>query len=296
MWCEKCQAHVAAQASGDNQRLYCTSCGSELKNSTPATGSQSLRDPRELLARWAQEDATDPFGPLGNPPAEHSSRSSRETARSAERKDAVLRFDAPHQSSTVAKDARSKDNAPKETVRVEAGRSAPPRQPPPPVQATVPGLPPGYVIHPAQMLPAPHFQAARLAPPPKPESRLTLVGQLVAYAGVLALTCGAGLILKGYFGGPASYAPMGWLVTTAGQMLLFLGVVTLISCGMEQTTQEVAQRVDSLSDSLLRVERAALWNHTPHRHPELDPETAPAETIEQLRNQVAELTRQLEQR
>jgi hypothetical protein len=81
-------------------------------------------------------------------------------------------------------------------------------------------------------------------------------GQICAYLGVGGLTVGAVLVLVGCFGGPAQYAPTGWLVATAGQMLLFLGVVTLVSAGMEQTTHEVARRVDQIGARLDRIENA----------------------------------------
>ena len=45
------------------------------------------------------------------------------------------------------------------------------------------------------------------------------------------------------------------LLATAGQMLLFLGVMTLISGGMEQTTHEVTQRIERLGDHIIRIER-----------------------------------------
>lgn len=63
------------------------------------------------------------------------------------------------------------------------------------------------------------------------------------------------MVLSGYFGGPTNYAPTGWLVAAVGQMLLFLGVVTLVSGGMEQTVDAVAWRVDELADQLDRLER-----------------------------------------
>lgn len=84
-----------------------------------------------------------------------------------------------------------------------------------------------------------------------------MIGQIFAYLGVGGLTVGTSLVLMGYFGGPASYATTGWLITTAGQMLLFLGVVTLVSGGMEQTTQEVARRIDTLGERLVKIEQAA---------------------------------------
>lgn len=60
-----------------------------------------------------------------------------------------------------------------------------------------------------------------------------------------------------YFGGPASYAPTGWLLATAGQMLLFFGVVTLVSGGLEQTTEQVNKRIEQLGDHIIRIEQAA---------------------------------------
>ena len=93
-------------------------------------------------------------------------------------------------------------------------------------------------------------------------------GQILAYFGVGGLTVGTSMVLWGYYGGPADYAPTGWLVVTVGQMLLFLGVVTLVSGGLEQTTEEVAQRIDRLGTRLIRIEQATASHnirppHTP---------------------------------
>jgi hypothetical protein len=118
-------------------------------------------------------------------------------------------------------------------------------------------------------------------------------GQMLAYAGVLALTVGAAFVLMGYFGGPGwqSYTPTGWLITTTGQMLLFLGVVTLVSGGMEQTTEEVARRIERLGQRMIRIEWAA-QNHAlkgpsiPAEHfqpggaPQVESQTAPANTLD----------------
>lgn len=84
-----------------------------------------------------------------------------------------------------------------------------------------------------------------------------MAGQFLAYAGVLGMTAGACLVVWSYFGGPANYAPMGWLLATAGQMLLFFGVVTLVSGGLEQTTEQVNKRIEQLGDHIIRIEQAA---------------------------------------
>ncbi len=90
------------------------------------------------------------------------------------------------------------------------------------------------------------------------------IGQGLAWLGILGLTAGTSLVIVGYFGGPAGYAPMGWLVSTIGQMLLFLGIVTLVSSGMEQTTQEVrrtvnevSRKLDLIEDRIIRIDAAA---------------------------------------
>jgi hypothetical protein len=64
-------------------------------------------------------------------------------------------------------------------------------------------------------------------------------------------------VLWAYFGGPASYAPTGWLTTMAGQMILILGVVTLVSGGMEQTNEDVRVRIERLGERMIRIEQLA---------------------------------------
>ncbi len=105
----------------------------------------------------------------------------------------------------------------------------------------------------------PHFDVQSIvhqAAPRKPNST-SMAGQFLAYAGVLGLTIGTAMVVWGYFGGPPHFTPTGWLITTAGQMLLFLGVVTLVSGGMEQTTDEVSRRIEWLGERLIRIEQAS---------------------------------------
>jgi len=102
-----------------------------------------------------------------------------------------------------------------------------------------------------------HDELVRTAiaqPQPQRTNWTTMAGQLCAYGGVGLLTCGTALVLSGYFGGPSNYAPTGWLVAAVGQMLLFLGVVTLVSGGMEQTVDEVAWRIDHLAERIVHLE------------------------------------------
>ena len=63
------------------------------------------------------------------------------------------------------------------------------------------------------------------------------------------------MVLSGYFGVQTNYAPTGWLVAAVGQMLLFLGVVTLVSGGMEQTVDEVSWRIDHLAEQIMHLDQ-----------------------------------------
>ena len=97
----------------------------------------------------------------------------------------------------------------------------------------------------------PHFE---LSPPPR-SNFTTMIGQGLAYIGVIALLIGTSLVILGHFGGESDYTPTGWLVTTVAQMLLFLGIINLVSGGMEQQNDEVARRIHSLSEHLIRIEQ-----------------------------------------
>jgi hypothetical protein len=111
-----------------------------------------------------------------------------------------------------------------------------------------------------------------------------LIGQIFAYLGIICLTAGTCGVIVHYFGGPASYAPYGWLGATIGQMFLFLGIVILISAGMEQTSQElrqtvdqrmdeVTQRLDQIGTRIMRIEEANLDGPPkPHMLPQTDHE------------------------
>ena len=254
MWCAKCQADVAAIASADNQRARCSTCGTELLVAPGAEPNGPIaRDPQELLARWAHEDASDPLHSLPPLSAERDDHSATHRRRS-QGKPAQRRFDGQHPLQPVATLANSAVVA----NRVDA---PPPVPPAPPVVASNFSDPSGReaIVHSSHAVAGnPHVEAAALLSRRKKSDRgsrwVTLVGQLAAYLGVGTLTVGASMVLMAYFGGPENYAPTGWLVTTAGQMLLFLGVVTLVSGGMEQTTQEVTDRIDNLGAHILRME------------------------------------------
>ena len=104
--------------------------------------------------------------------------------------------------------------------------------------------------HPAQLR-GPHFEVST----PRRNNLTSMTGQFLAYLGVLGLTIGTAMVIYGHFGGNSEYTPTGWLVTTVAQMLLFLGVINLVSGGIEQNNDEVSRRINTLGEQLLRIEQ-----------------------------------------
>ncbi len=277
MWCAKCQSEVAVEARPNSQRLQCATCGSEIlpkmsgrssplppPNQPPAerpadpgdatSGGQPPgpgKNPHDLLARWTGNQMFDPFGPLvppeprkepPHPPHFEPPKSKSDSRSSGNVESPRYRVDpaftqgwseipAPHVSTPLPRQGNSRSS-----------------------KLTEREMSPGYYAHAPAQLRGPHFDPARMRSPIKKINWVAWFGQALAYVGAATLTAGAGMVLVGYLGGPLHYAPTGWFTTTVGQMLLFLGVVTLVSAGMEQTTVEVAYRIDTLGEQLDRME------------------------------------------
>jgi hypothetical protein len=253
MWCAACRADVAAELSTDNRRMLCARCHSELgmaagaiERGTAGPRSQDTeRNARELLARWSTQHVLEAPIP-GN--AATSGYDAGGTGPKHGR-----RFDSAHgipTPITANSDRPSSDSAdsgadprPKRRRRKET---------------TSPKIAISHQDEPIASLPS-HDDMVRVAvqhPHLRQGSWTTSIGQLCAYGGVALLTLGTVMVLSGYFGGPTNYATTGWLVSAVGQMLLFLGVVTLVSGGMEQTVDEVSWRIDSLAEHIIQLEKS----------------------------------------
>lgn len=241
MWCDRCRADAAAEVSAETGRAACATCGADLGSvRRPATDQA-----RDLLKRWSAgidvETAAEPLA------------SSSEGAKPAARPVATVMADAER--------------------RVRLRRpSAPPRPATTPPQVRIDAPHPGPATTSTTAAHAPRLDAPHAGGPAPPHfdvhtaiatkterggTGAQIAGQVLAYSGVLALTLGTALVIWGYFGGPPDYAPTGWLIATGGQMLLFLGVVTLVAGGLEQTSRDVRVRVESLGERLIRIEQAA---------------------------------------
>ena len=274
MWCSSCRADVAAELSTDNRRMLCARCQMELGLAAIETPRVALaprtveaeRDARELLARWSAQNLDTPLPVSPNPalkPSLPDNHTDKAEARQDVRLDQTPRPDpAPKSSSKSEFQERTDSPDPDETQRDVSPESEPsvPRKKKyqsPMLEASPVRRYPQIDLsttdhdssqdHDRVVLNALQRQLNRGS------NWATLAGQLCAYGGVCLLTCGTVLVMWSYFGGPPSYMPTGWLTAAVGQMLLFLGVVTLISSGMEQTIHEVSWRIDSLAEEVNRL-------------------------------------------
>lgn len=290
MWCPNCQADVAAEVSAENQRVLCATCSTEIQAGTPQRAGAKTEAARELLRRWANDDLFDPFGPL--PGVATKSAETKDTDKSV----AAMtepNVEGPHVEQPQL-DANPDPAGSRPIYRFEKSDAARDEQPAEEIASTVSESRDArskqiqdssivrHVHQPhAAMSQAPHIAESFNVPDAASEDVRAAIqedharstnwssfwGQILAYIGVGGLTVGTSMVLWGYYGGPADYAPTGWLVVTVGQMLLFLGIVTLVSGGLEQTTEEVSRRIDRLGTRLIRIEQAATQTIRPPHTP-----------------------------
>ena len=274
MWCANCQADVAGEVSADARSLLCTTCGGEVSSIKAPINLRGARGAQELLDRWNTEEILDPYQPGRRTaiPTADDADFAIEPADSETKPH--RRIDSAHvepivqqpvetesdEQTEVQREPRVARRPSQRSFRVDAGHAVPDggAVPPPHDPRDDHVSVAGRIDRSHDHAPSPHFNiSSAFEDRRKPGHGETVWGQLLAYAGVGVLTVGTGLVVWGYFGGPDNYTPTGWLLATAGQMLLFLGVVTLISGGMEQTTHAVTQRIERLGDHIIRIERHA---------------------------------------
>jgi hypothetical protein len=283
MWCPTCKAEVAAEVAADNRRVRCATCGGEIPVPAGFNGLAKTREARELLDRWASERQTEPA------PARSSSTSGRVVAGASRSPSGAgvsgggvnLEANTVYGANLSDDDLAARAELPQHEAPGASRRFDTAQTLAGPIGAEpVRGSGPGYAnaaaggsspraiprvesgrihrIHGSDFN-GPNFdiQGSLLETDRRKTNWTYVLGQLLAYSGVALLTVGSTLVLWGYFGGPASYAPTGWLTTMAGQMILILGVVTLVSGGMEQTNEDVRVRIERLGERMIRIEQLA---------------------------------------
>tara|TARA_R110002095_G_scaffold181588_3_gene158881 strand:+ start:2389 stop:3225 length:837 start_codon:yes stop_codon:yes gene_type:complete len=255
---------VAAEVSADSKRVHCAICGNDLGTTAAARISDKTKEARELLARWSNREILDPYGPLTKSESRTPASSSlfdrtekkvpENVTRSAVARERELESPAPAAPQTRVSDHQYRETPvhTDEVLQQEFCEQ------------------PESVSFPQPALPHLHREYRDIQDLIEEDEQkpnwLGLVGQLMAYGGVAVLTIGTTLILWGYYGGPANYASTGWLISTAGQMLLFLGVITLVSAGMEQASTSVSRRIDRLGQRIFLFEQAMLEQRESQQH------------------------------
>jgi hypothetical protein len=294
MWCEQCQTDVATEISSDGESLLCTTCGQPVRAVIAPSLHPETRSAREFLERWAreQQELKARSDQTGEKADAESQQPPSPDISPAEVADAASELDAGANSSSSTppeSPIRSKMKWRMDSQHAAPSGPTPSRRdrlrrphlekplaepaatesesaPESSVAAATPSTASGSVSrrqkirldtsHDSSI--GPHFDP-RINAPRKtvfPGRSEAIWGQLLAYSGVGLLTVGTVLVLWGYFGDLEQYASTGWLVSTAGQMLLLLGIVTLVSGGMQQTTHEVSQRIEHLGGRIIRIEES----------------------------------------
>ncbi|MFO1096391.1 MAG: hypothetical protein U0992_24260, partial [Planctomycetaceae bacterium] len=243
MWCPQCESEVATEIAADGQSLLCVKCGGEVRRLTASSLHPDVQRARDILSRLSAASSAPIIGPDEPVELDQVIEAAAEmppqppVAPAPKRQ---FRIDRAHPTSEIAhthigEPAESEPEEPPESLTPLHSRSD--------------------EAH--AEIPAPHFHVQPARPQPTRGTAESTWGQLMAYAGAGVLTIGTALVVWGYLGGPVTYAPTGWLVATAGQMLLVLGIVTLIAGGMQQTTHEVSSRVSHLNGRIIRIEQTA---------------------------------------
>ncbi|WP_437224325.1 hypothetical protein SH661x_003580 [Planctomicrobium sp. SH661] len=285
MWCEQCQSDVATEISSDGQQLLCTTCSQPVRKVVAPSLHPETKSAREFLERWAREQqglkpvAEKPAEPVekkivpapiappersAKPVAFESGNDLEEDLPKAPISKKNFRLDPQHDAPAGPLPShRERPRRPHHLEKVaatsEPPAEVPPAAPPAPPKEMPEERGPRYRLDEAQSsVQAPHFDVRTVAPQRTvyPGRSEAMWGQLMAYGGVGLLTVGTVFVLWGYFGEVEQYASTGWLMSTAGQMLLLLGIVTLVGGGMQQTTHEVTQRIENLGGRIIRIEES----------------------------------------
>lgn len=246
MWCPTCQSDVAAEVSLDHQQVCCANCQTELAGT--ATGSQPitpLQDAREILARWSSRDSL-PSASTAAP------EGTDQVARRAE----TAMIGGSAESGQLKQERPSADlpNTNSPASRVRTGIMPIPESD----SVTVPM----NEFHEGVDLLRVH-EAMEVEPSPG-GTWLSGVAQVMAFAGVGGMTVGTAAVIWGYFENISNYLPLGWLVLTFGQMMLFLGLITMVSTGMDDSRNRILGEMGEISSRLRTLE-------TTRKEPEVQP-------------------------
>ncbi len=269
MWCPHCESDVAAEVEAGERRARCATCGAQIAaRGTPANAART-REALQLLERWSRPALLDPFQTT---PGERREPAAEAAAASPTPEEVETMAD-DHELDNPGSDTVS-ENEPDEPVELHDDEGDVDHLPLEPavhgigLVAALQNSPPASREETTMTASATNRRPERDVPTDSPAHSdvrdaitsdvgndwVATAGQLLAYAGVAVLTVGTTLALWGHFGQHPDHVPTGWLVAAAGQMLLFLGIVTLVSSGVEENAAMMQRRFDRVVHRLERVE------------------------------------------
>jgi len=282
MWCATCQA--LAGPDSDSKPSACPRCGNALVD--PPEANAASDEARQLLESWNADNPLELTPPDAKTPPE--SQTTSQTPKTADPSRPQYRVDSAHAKHKKQADGQATQNDAKTTQptlpqpKTKRSRTKPtantnsphPIDPlaqvaatlanfsddpqPPAAQPDTPTAAPS-ATEPASSRPVDEPVAEVALPPGVTTNALThstsLWGQLLAYVGVLGLTVGGALIVWNGFGHAPLNTPTAWLIATGGQMLLLLGIVTLVSSGLEQNHEDINRQLRVMGEQLLRFEQ-----------------------------------------
>lgn len=276
MWCANCQADVAAEVAADNQTIHCATCRLTLQPGRVTRGGAAARNAQEILAKWSTARLLDPFGPpekaAGLTPAKSGGSAADAHQDSRSEADVLHRGQTPSGRNFRVETAHGEQlpqsseghGSPLRHAHSsshQAESSEPEQSDSGELKLHVDGVEAERRDEPHAAVRAPHWnvdvqEEVQMAPQP-PANWSSVMSQLLAYCGVGGLTIGTACVIWGYFGNIPSYLPLGWMAVTFGQMLLFLGFVTMVSSGMESMQMELSQRLHRLERGFTSSSRSS---------------------------------------
>lgn len=214
-----------------------------MKFSGASQGREKTRQAQDLLERWSSQSEEETQSSAPSDSSTNQPKKEKTYSPSTSDRNLELNSESFHSPEETTYSAPAEQTSPTKTVPFPQELSQP------------------VVSHSANKGQV-DVQSVITRDKPQNTNWIGLFGQFLAYGGVGLLTVGTCMILMGYFGGKEGLAPQGWLISTIGQMSLLLGIVTLVSSGIEQSSNEVTNHIASLDDRIMRIEMATLANYS----------------------------------
>lgn len=275
MYCSCCKSDVAAKLDQDDRTLLCTHCGTEIQaNGRVNSLNDATRDAQSLLQRWADPQIFDApseeIAQVKTDPTVDNSIDDLPIVELAEIQTEVKKTETPiveelpetaqHfeevllETSEIPEQPINQESKSTET-KIHHVIDEPEFE-----------VRKSYVVERSdmQILNRPILTSTAFEVQQSINDRHSskfnwrrFIGQSLAYLGTGILSVGGAAIVWSFYDGPEHIVPAGWIMVFAGQLMLFLGLVTLITSGVKELRSDVVNRVDFIRSLLSRLDPPA---------------------------------------